>query len=682
MGSNAFLLSIVTAAAFRVVLGADAGINYNTTALSAWNFDLYREPVERTPWALEVRPDIMAAVYNSRQYGYLQGDGSFAQPFAFPYNQTTDCTNLRTGENRLCGGDNPEGVGNLLLGGRFRLGRRLIFHPGVAVRIASSNSFIESQDEITASRINASAFTALYGGGWLEWELPIGERVRLLMRTEVEAWYLGATDPTSIFYIPYQVRFVQPDLIFTGQVMTWVDVTRRNGIAVDLNVQDGLFLDSHHQIYAGEREPDNYEAPKNENQVTITGRVVYRRSWLPNLMTDLSLGLLGLLPRASDIEDPQAGEFRLPIGDWEINFVGGASLMYFGRPRWLTLRLSYERNYDQLQFRNSGAVHDSIDLLAAFGPFFDGFSFSVTLTWSRFPVEVQRLNSSGCARNADGCQVVQEGPDIPSGSTDAEVAQICSDFYDHQCEHCDSITRAFDTIGLNLDIRYLHEFGDVLFGPFFTGYIYGQIGESIDNELINPTSDVCPNQVANPRVDYASCYMPPNHDPVEAILMLGLRLQWSGGNARNPRRQQDMAGATSGSRTERRLALQRMTREERLIPGFGYRSTQYGERGEGEGLFETDDPFGHIGADGLYEQVVEEPVDETVDEALDEEHQWFGEEVEQEPAPVEGEGTQETGAGEQGGADEAPDTDGTGGSLGPPPNEVIFDQDQSEETPP
>ena len=202
MGSSSYLLSIIGAAAVRIVLGGDVGIDYNTTALSSWNMDEYGEPLPRTPWALEVRPDILVAVFNSRQYGYIMGDGSFAQPFSWPP------------EN----GDNPEGIGNLTAGGRFRLGRRLIFHPGVFVRLASSNTFIESQDVVSGSRIRGRPFTALYGGGWLEGELPIGGRVRLMLRAEVEVWNLEE-DEDSFFHIPEPVRAVQPN-INLGQAFT------------------------------------------------------------------------------------------------------------------------------------------------------------------------------------------------------------------------------------------------------------------------------------------------------------------------------------------------------------------------------------------------------------------------------------------------------------------------------
>lgn len=631
MGSSTFLLTAFAAAAFRVVLGAESGINYNTTALSTWQLDEYGEALERTPWALEVRPDIMVALFDSRSYGYLLGDGSFAQPFAFPSQQTRPCTNRSTGRDRMCGGDATEGVGNLLLGGRFRLGRQLTFHPGVFLRLASSNSFIETQDEVSASRIQSRPFNALYGGGWLEFELPIGRRIRLLLRSEAEAWHLGNTDESSLFYIPYGVRNVQPNLILTNQVTTWIDVTRRNGIAVDLNVEDSLFFEDHHRPYAGEEVvlPEDYVAPDTENQLTITGRVVYRRVWLPNLITDLSLGLMGLLPRESDRADPQIGEFRLPIGDWEINLVGGASLMYYGRPRWLTLRFSYERSYDQLHFRNSGAIHDSIDLLAAFGPF-SGFSIATTLTWSRFAVEVQRLANASCPRNADGCEMRQESPRAEDFATAAELTAACASFYADQCQYCDSWTRNFNTVGLNLHAEYLHELGDVLLGPFFTGYIYGQIGESIPVGSEFGVDSVCGHDV-QPSIEEESCYLPPQHDPVEAILMLGFRLQWSGGNAQAPRRQQDMGGSGEGSRSERRLALQRMTREERMIPGFAYGMRQFDEEEADSGIFGTDDPFGRIGEDGLYEQVIEEPPTDDIEDALEEdeeeEHQWFGEEL-------------------------------------------------------
>jgi hypothetical protein len=650
VGSSAFLLSVISAAAFRVVLGSDAGINYNTNALSTWNIDRYGEPMERTPWALTVRPDIMVAFFNQRNYGYLQGDGAFTQPYC--WSAPEQCIDADADHQ----GDSPEGVGNLLFGGRFRLGRRLIFHPGLYVHVASSNAFVESQDEVTTSRIQSRPFNALYGGGWLEFEIPAGETLRFLSRTQVEFWYLNQFDPGNAFFIPFGVRYVQPDLIITEQFTTWIDMSRRNGLAVEITAEDSVFFQGTHVPYRDERVtlPDGYDPATvtTENQITLRGRVIYRRAWLPNLITDLSLGLMGLLPRESDREDPQPGQIRLAIGAWELNFVGGASLVYFGRPRWLTLRLAYERTYDELHFRNSGAIRDSIDLLAAFGPF-HGFSIATTVSWSRFPVEVQRLQGEKCPNSHAGC-VVDE---LPTADDEGQ----CDRFYGEgsgdrgtQCEYRDTWTRPFNTIGLNLETSYMHEFGDILFGPFFSGYVYAQIGEALTEED-QPLDTIC-QRTAYPYIDNTDCYMPPHHDPIEAILLLGLRLQWAGGNARTPRGEREMGGGAEGSRAERRLALQRMTREERNIPGYGYRFADTED--QDEGLFGADDPFGRINQDPLYQQVVDRPVDEDVEEATGDDEDWFGEEPEQRDEGASG----DWGEGEEGDAGDA----GAEGEEGPP----------------
>ena len=646
MGSTSFLVSLVSVAAFRVILGSDVGLSYDSTALSTWRIDRYNEPLERTPWALEVRPDIMVALFNSRQFGYLMGDGSFAQPFALDPME----------------GDNPEGTGNLLLGARLRLGRRLIFHPGAFVRLASSNSFIESQDEVTATRIQGRPFTALYGGGWLEFEIPFGSRARLMLRGEVEAWDLE-NNPNSFFFIPETARAVQSDINLQLLATAWIELTRRNGLAIEAAFEDSFFF--------AEGRPQTTEDQEvvDEQQFILTGRVVYRRAWMPNLLTDVSLGLTGVRPRPSGQAEPNPGEWVL-VGGWQLNFVGGASLVYFGRPRWLTLRFSYDRSYEQLDFRNLGSAHDAINLLAAFGPF-DGFTVAATLSWSRFAVEVQRLTNAECQANPAGCVVRQDYPSFPDDATREQIEQGCSEFYEgsgsqaEQCDYADSWTRTFNTIGLSVDVRYLFEAGSFLMGPFFEGYIYGQIGEGRDEDN---TRDALCERVRQPFIDNNDCYMPPHHDPIEAILMLGFRVQWSAGNARSPRRASAAGGAAAGSRAERRMALQRATREDRLIPGFGYRSDGAVSGDGADGLFGRDDPMGRLDGDplgrGLTDGVDQEglpsdrePGDETDQETVAEptgdqepaeEWQWFGEEPEPEDPPSEPEGDEQ---GEEG-ADE------------------------------
>ena len=105
--------------------------------------------------------------------------------------------------------------------------------------------------------------------------------------------------------------------------------------------------------------------------------------------------------------------------------------------------------------------------------------------------------------------------------------------------------------------------------------------------------------------------MPRNHSPVEAIMMLGLRLQWGGGNARNPRQGMTGDAATAGSRGERRLALQRMTREERLVPGYGYGLANRGEEAVDElGMFAIDDPMGRMDQGAMFDQMDLEELDE------------------------------------------------------------------------
>ena len=224
----------------------------------------------------------------------------------------------------------------------------------------------------------------MYGGGWLEGEIHVGSRVRLMLRAEVEVWNLE-DDEGNFFYIPEPVRAVQPNINLEETFTAWFQVTRRNGIAAEITVEESLFFAEDHPVQDDEEGAE----PADETQLTITGRLVYRRAWLPNLVTDLNAGVVAIKPRESQAAEPSADNWTL-AGGWQLNIVAGASIMYFGRPRWLTLRLSYERTFEQMDFRDTGVVHDAIDLLTAFGPF-SGFTLATTLTWSRFPVDVQRL---------------------------------------------------------------------------------------------------------------------------------------------------------------------------------------------------------------------------------------------------------------------------------------------------
>jgi len=221
---------------------------------------------------------------------------------------------------------------------------------------------------------------------------------------------------------------------------------------------------------------------------------------------------------------------------WYFNLVGGASILWFGRPRWLTMNLSYDRSYQQLQFRNAGTVVDSLSLLLAFGPF-DGFTLSTTLGWSRFDLEIPRLpESANCPASSPG--------------TDEN--------------YIPRIVRTMNTLGITVDMQYLYDFRNqgVGLGPFFQGYVYTQLpGDlSVGHEEGDATE----------YVDDQDCYLPEHYDTVEAVLLLGVRLQWGHGNARPERGLAGGGSSTRGSRDERRLASDRMDDRERRTPGFAY----------------------------------------------------------------------------------------------------------------
>ena len=103
-------------------------------------------------------------------------------------------------------------------------------------------------------------------------------------------------------------------------------------------------------------------------------------------------------------------------------------------------------------------------------------------------------------------------------------------------------------------------------------------------------------------------------------MMLGFRLQWGGGNARNPRQGMMGDAAVAGSRAQRRLALQRMTQEERLVPGYGYGLATYGDDDVGEfGMFAVDDPMGRMDQGMMLDMMLEE--DEEGEEGFEEEEE-------------------------------------------------------------
>ncbi len=621
MGPNSYLLSVISAAAIRLILGADAGLDYDTTAMSALDRDFDGEADERTPWALRIRPDILLSWFNQQHYVYLMGNGAYVQPFSFEGAEY---------------GDNPEGNGEIDLGARLRLGRRLTFHPGAYVRLMSSNSFAQSQDEVSGTSIGTAQFNTLSYGGFLEFEFPVGRRLRFFVRAEVESWYLeecisqedGGSEQGSFLCIPREVLEVQPTLSIYGVFSGVIAVTRRDGIAAEIAVNEGLFLNDAH---AG----DQYD---RNDMLNLTGRIIYRRYWTPYLMTDLSVGLTALRPRGE--EEIAPGEWVL-AGGWQLNLVGALSLIWFGRPRWLTMNLTYERAYDQLHFRNSGAVVDSINLLAIFGPF-EGFGLSVGLTWSRFGYEVPRL--ANCA-----------DPMARSCSDPATCEVVCDpepcegEDCGNTCDVHPTQLRTINTIGLTLDLHYLHDVGNLAFGPFFEGYVYAQLPEEITE---GTTGD------AYPIVDQSDCYLPPHFDPVEAVLLLGFRLQWGYGNARPRRGQAGGTNAARGSREERRLAVARATRDERRTPGYVYGARpMIATAADERALFGDNDPLGRMygGEQGLAPWVREEREREAEagedrepgdgeEEGEVEEWEWFGEE-----RPEEGEGGDGDGEGEDDG---------------------------------
>ena len=647
MNASAFLISALSAAAIRFVLGLDTGLDYDTTAMSSYAFDpTTQEPLARTPWALRLRPDILLSWFDTRNYIYFTGNGAFVQPFSFQGAEY---------------GDNPEGSGEVDLGARLQLGRRLSFHPGGYVRLMSSNAFGSSQDEVMGSALASRRFTALSYGGFLEFEFPAGRRLRFFLRAEAESWYLevcGTDEATgevvgSFVCIPPEVVEVQPTLTISGVLSGLIAITRRDGLALEVQVNDGLFLEETHR----DAVPQSYD---RNDQLNILGRVIYRRFWLPYLMTDLAVGITAVRPRLEP--EPEPGTWVM-AGGWEMNLVGALSIVWFGRPRWLNMNLSYERSYQQLQFRNVGAVMDAISLLMAFGPF-EGFGINATLMWSRFGYEVERRPNAvapGCAANSlDTCDPTECDP--ATGDCSAT------------CEYRATTMRTFNTIGLALDVHYYHEIDRVAFGPFLEGYAYVQVPENV--EVGNPND---PSQV-RPCVENQDCYLPSQFDTFEAIVLLGFRLQWGYGNARPRRGMAGSSNAAHGTRDERRLALLRMDRDEQRIPGYAYGARPMtATEADEEALFGDRDPLGRMyGGDRDAARWDDEDDEDAEEQDEGEEHDgiegdeeeaeqwdWIGED--ERPPPQEGqegEGGQEEGGANEGGEDTE--------DQGP----ILFDEDE------
>lgn len=589
--------------------------------MSALDRDFDGEADERTPWALRIRPDILLSWFNQQHYVYFMGNGAYVQPFSFEGAEY---------------GDNPEGNGELDLGARLRLGRRLTFHPGAYVRLMSSNSFAQSQDEVAGTSIGTGQFNTLSYGGFLEFEFPVGRRLRFFIRAEVESWYLeecaaqedGGTEQGSFLCIPRDVLEVQPTLSIYGVLSAVIAASRRDGIAAEFAINEGLYLNDAHR---GEQFDRN-------DMLNLTGRVIYRRYWTPYLMTDLQIGLTALRPRGQ--EELAPGEWVL-AGGWQLNVVGALSLVWFGRPRWLTMNLTYERAYDQLHFRNSSAVVDSLNLLAIFGPF-EGFGLSVGLTWSRFAYEVPRL-----ANYPEPMALACDDPATCDIVCDPEPC--VGDDCDNTCDVHPTSLRTINTVGLTLDLHYLHDIGDLALGPFFEGYIYAQIPEEIEEGSATGS---------RPIVDHADYYLPPHFNPVEAVLLLGFRLQWGYGNARPRRGQAGGTNAARGSREERRLAVARATRDERRTPGYVYGARpMMADAADERALFGDNDPLGRMygGEQGFapWEQEEREAQERREsgdeegehgaedDEGDMEEWEWFGEERPEEEAEGAAEGEAE-----------------------------------------
>ncbi len=303
MGS-AQLLSIVGACAIRILLGADAGMDYDTTALSISEGS--EEPVARNPWALRIRPDILFAAFNSRQFFYTTATGTFVQPYQ----------------------DTFEAGGELLIGARLRHGRtRLTFHPGAFTRVTSANELLRSSDGISLSSRSGMdrLFWSVSTGGWLELEWPVMQKLRFLARYEIETWIRSI--------IPDDLRGLQPTLTMIGTLQALVAVTRRDGFAVEGQIDEGMFLPE-------PLDPDDEqaEAEPTEHQLGITTRLIYRRFWLPYLMTDVSIGAIVLRDRSEESSSHIGSE---PTR-WQPNIAAGFTFMLAGRPRWLNININYE----------------------------------------------------------------------------------------------------------------------------------------------------------------------------------------------------------------------------------------------------------------------------------------------------------------------------------------------------
>jgi hypothetical protein len=530
----------LTAAAVRFVAGTDLGLEYDSTALSSTQRGEFGEPLPRTPWALRVRPDLMGAWFDARHYVYLQADGSFAQPFAVP----------------AADGDNPEFDANTLLGARLRLGRRATLIPTAFWRMLSSNSLVSSLDQLAGGGGTrpSGQFQVMATGGGLALTSPLGSAVRLSLDGNVEYWNLEH-EQENTFYVPPEMRAEQPRLVLNGAAALWFHLTGRDGLAAEALAYSGLF-------FADDLEGTPAELAGGrtmEYQLNLTGRVVYQRQWLPFFITTVTFGVGAARGRQSEVETLDPSSLAVGHG-WELNLVGGASLIFARRPRWLTLIASYDRSYQQVAFRNASALHDAITLMALWGPFFRGITVTTALNWARLPLDVAR--SRDCA--SAGC--------------DAEGGN---------CTHPPGVVRQINTVGLQVDVRYMRDVGNWMFGPFLESNVYAQLPEAPDAQGVETSTGI----------DDDDCYVPAHFDRWEGVVMVGLRAQWGVSTGRAARRGGHAGAAIRGSRRARRLAVQRMTHEERRVPGYAYGAAVARDDAAEEELFDRHDPLGRWGGD-------------------------------------------------------------------------------------